>query len=179
MARVDTGVPLQLLRETYHGARAGHMLNRMLAVDLRFTLADSDLPKVTGACGLAGIEVDFPFLDDDLVAFSALLPPREKVRGTRLRYLFKQALRGFLPDEVLTKKKQGFGLPFGVWLVEHPGLREFTHDTLAGLKRRNLVRSEFIDELLGNRHTEHAAYFGTMVWVLLILEQWLAARDKG
>ena len=40
MARVDTGVPLQLLRETYHGARAGHMLNRMLAVDMRFTLAD-------------------------------------------------------------------------------------------------------------------------------------------
>ncbi len=168
MARVDTGVPMQLLRETYHGARAGHMLNRMLAVDMRFTLADSDLPKVTGACGLAGMEVDFPFLDDDLVAFSALLPPREKVRGTRLRYLFKEALRGFLPDEVLTKKKQGFGLPFGVWLVEHPGLREFTHDSLTSLKRRDLVRPEFIDELLSNRHAEHAAYYGTMVWVLLI-----------
>ena len=55
MARVDTGVPLQLLRETYHGARAGHMLNRMLAVDMRFILADRDLPKVTGACGLAGM----------------------------------------------------------------------------------------------------------------------------
>ena len=61
LARIDTGMPLQLLRETYHGARADHMLNRMLAVDMRFTLADSDLPKVTGACALAGIEVDFPF----------------------------------------------------------------------------------------------------------------------
>jgi asparagine synthase (glutamine-hydrolysing) len=179
MARVDTGVPLELLRGSYDGARADHMLNRMLAVDMRFTLADSDLPKVTGACGLAGIEVDFPFLDDDLVAFSALLPTREKVRGTRLRHLFKEALRGFVPDEVLTKKKQGFGLPFGLWLVEHPGLRELTYDSLTSLKRRDLVRPEFIDELLDNRHAQHAAYYGTMVWVLLSLEQWLCVHDKS
>ncbi len=178
MAHIDTGLPLQLLRETYHGARAGHMLNRMLAVDMRFTLADSDLPKVTGACGLAGMAVDFPFLDDDLIAFSALLPPREKVRGTRLRHLFKEALRDFLPDEVLTKKKQGFGLPFGLWLVEHPGLRELTHDSLTSLKRRDLVRPEFIDELLGRHQGGHAAYYGTMVWTLLMLEQWLAARER-
>ena len=128
---------------------------------------------------LAGMEVDFPFLDDDLVAFSALLPPQEKLRGTRLRHLFKEALRGFLPDEILTKQKQGFGLPFGLWLVEHPGLRDFTHDTLAGLKRRDLVRPEFIDELLGHRHAQHAAYYGDMVWVLVMLEQWLSVRDKS
>ncbi len=178
MARIDTGAPLQLLRETYHGAHAGHILNRMLAVDMRFTLADSDLPKVTGACGLAGVEVDFPFLDDDLVDFSARLPTREKVRGTRLRHLFKEALRGFLPDEVLTKKKQGFGLPFGLWLVEHPGLRELTHDSLASLKQRDLVRPGFIDELLGRHREEHAAYYGTMIWTLLMLEQWITERER-
>jgi asparagine synthase (glutamine-hydrolysing) len=177
LARIDRGMPVALLRETYHGAHAGHMLNRMLAVDMRFTLADSDLPKVVGACGLADIAVSFPFLDDDLVAFSALLPAREKVRGTRLRYLFKESLRGFLPEEILTKKKQGFGLPFGVWLLEHRGLRELTHDSLSSLKGRGIVRPAFIDELLGRQHAEHAAYYGTMVWVLMMLEQWLAARD--
>ena len=117
-------------------------------------------------------------MDDDLVAFSALLPTREKVRGRRLRYLFKESLRGFLPAEILSKKKQGFGLPFGLWLVEHPGLRELTHDSLTSLKKRDLVRPEFIDELLGRHHGEHAAYYGTMVWTLLMLEQWLAARER-
>jgi asparagine synthase (glutamine-hydrolysing) len=178
LARIDQGVPMALLRETYHGAHAGHMLNRMLAVDMRFTLADSDLPKVTGACGLAGIEVAFPFLDEDLMLFAATLPPREKVRGTRLRHLFKEALRDFLPPEILTKKKQGFGLPFGLWLAEHPGLRELTGDSLASLKQRGMIRPAFIDELLDRHHAEHAAYFGTMVWTLLMLEQWLAAREK-
>ena len=178
LARIDRAVPMDLLRETYHGAHAGHMLNRMLAVDMRFTLADSDLPKVTGACDLAGIEVAFPFLDDELMAFSACLPPREKVKGTRLRHLFKEALQGFLPPEILTKKKQGFGLPFGLWLVEHRGLRELTGDSLSSLKGRGIVRPEFIDELLGRHQAEHAAYYGTMVWTLLMLEQWLAAREN-
>jgi asparagine synthase (glutamine-hydrolysing) len=178
LARIDRGVPIKLLRETYHGAHAGHMLNRMLAVDMRFTLADSDLPKVTGACDLAGIEVAFPFLDDELMAFSACLPPREKVKGTRLRHLFKEALQEFLPPEILAKKKQGFGLPFGLWLVEHSGLRELTGDSLSSLKGRGIVRPEFIDELLGRHQAEHAAYYGTMVWTLLMLEQWLAAREN-
>lgn len=179
LARIDRGVPMELLRETYHGAHAGHMLNRMLAVDMRFTLADSDLPKVTGACDLAGMEVAFPFLDEPLMEFAATLPPREKVRGTRLRHLFKEALRDFLPAEILTKKKQGFGLPFGLWLVEHSGLRDLTGDSLSNLKRRGIVRPEFIDELLGRHQAEHAAYYGTMVWTLLMLEQWLAARENN
>ena len=179
LARIDRGVPMDLLRETYHGAHAGHMLNRMLAVDMRFTLADSDLPKVTGACDLAGMEVAFPFLDEPLMEFAASLPPREKVRGTRLRHLFKEALREFLPAEILTKKKQGFGLPFGLWLVEHRGLRDLTGDSLANLKGRGIVRPEFIDELLGRHQAEHAAYYGTMVWTLLMLEQWLAARENN
>jgi asparagine synthase (glutamine-hydrolysing) len=179
LARINRGMPMTLLRETYHGAHAGHMLNRMLAVDMRFTLADSDLPKVTGACDLAGIEVAFPFLDEPLMEFAAALPPHEKVRGTRLRHLFKEALREFLPAEILTKKKQGFGLPFGLWLVEHRGLRELTGDSLASLKGRGMVRPEFIDELLGRYQDEHAAYYGTMVWTLLMLEQWLAAHGKN
>jgi asparagine synthase (glutamine-hydrolysing) len=179
LARVDQGMPMRLLRETYHGAHAGHMLNRMLAVDMRFTLADSDLPKVTGACGLAGIEVAFPFLDEGLMVFAANLPPREKVKGTRLRHLFKEALRDFLPPEILAKKKQGFGLPFGLWLAEHPGLRELTGDSLSSLKQRGIIRPEFIDDLLQQHHAEHAAYYGTMVWTLLMLEQWLAAREQG
>lgn len=179
LARVDRGVPMELLRETYHGAHAGHMLNRMLAVDMRFTLADSDLPKVSGACGLADIEVSFPFLDEDLMEFAAQLPPREKVKGTRLRHLFKEALRDFLPPEILVKKKQGFGLPFGLWLVEHSGLRELTGDSLSSLKQRGIIRPEFIDELLHQHHAEHVAYYGTMVWTLLMLEQWLTAHEQG
>ena len=45
------------------------------ALDLRYTLADNDLPKVARTCELAGVEVRFPLLDDAVVAFSARLRP--------------------------------------------------------------------------------------------------------
>jgi asparagine synthase (glutamine-hydrolysing) len=144
----------------------------MLGIDLKFTLADSDLPKVTRMCELAGVEVVFPLLDEDVVELSSRLPSNLKLRGTRLRYFFKEALRDFLPGEVLRKQKQGFGLPVGAWLTTHPGLRTLAGDCLSSLKRRGIIAPVFIDRLLGEQLRVHAAYFGTMVWVLMMLELW-------
>ena len=56
-------------------------MNRMLHLDMKFVLADDDLRKVTRMCEIAGIDVRFPLLSDALVAFSAHLPPRLKVKG--------------------------------------------------------------------------------------------------
>jgi asparagine synthase (glutamine-hydrolysing) len=62
-------------------ARARHEIDRMLAFDWRYTLAESDLPKVRGAAELAGIEVAFPMLDDALLAMALRLPPGYKLKG--------------------------------------------------------------------------------------------------
>jgi asparagine synthase (glutamine-hydrolysing) len=170
---VDRGQPKLMLDQAYAGAHADSLINRMLALDLRFTLADNDLPKVTRACELAGVDVRFPLLDDAVVSFSATLPPHLKLKGTRLRYFFKEALRGFLPAEIIAKTKHGFGLPFGPWLKTHQPLRQLALDSLSDLKRRGIVRPEFIDELTSTHVESHASYYGTMVWVLMMLEQWL------
>lgn len=176
LATVDTGQPLFLLNEVYHHAHARSLINRMLAFDHKFTLADNDLPKVVKACELAGMEAAFPFLNDEMVAFSARLAPDLKLKGTRLRYFFKEALRNFLPDEIITKQKHGFGLPFGVWLQSHKPLQSLAADSLSDLKSRHIVRAGFIDKLLGEHLDEHAGYHGTMVWVLMMLEQWFRQR---
>jgi asparagine synthase (glutamine-hydrolysing) len=177
MASADPGQPLHLLNEIYGQAEAGTLINKMLALDWKFTLADNDLPKVVKACELAGIEAAFPFLDDDMIAFSERLAPQLKLKGTKLRYFFKEALRGtLLPDEIINKQKHGFGLPFGVWLNDHKPLRSLAADSLSDLKARKVVRSEFIDTLLGEHLNEHAGYHGTMVWVLMMLEQWYRQR---
>ena len=173
LATVDMQEPRTLLAQAYDGAHAGTLINRMLALDLRFTLADNDLPKVSRACELAGVEARYPLLDDAVVAFSAGLPPRLKLKGTRLRYFFKESLRGFLPDEIITKTKHGFGLPFGPWLQTHRPLRQLALDSLADLKPRGIIRPEFIDELTSTHVESHAGYYGSMVWVLMMLEHWL------
>lgn len=174
---VDRADPPAQMAQVYGGAQARSLVNRMLAFDLKYTLADNDLPKVARSCELARIEARFPLLDDALVAFSARLAPRQKLRRTRLRHFFRNALRGFLPDEILAKTKHGFGLSFGPWLQTHPALRQIALDSLTDLKQRRIVRAEFIDELTSVHVPAHAKYYGTMVWVLMMLEQWLGQHE--
>ena len=177
LAGADAGAPLASLSRTYGKSEAGSLINRMLELDLKITLADNDLPKVVKACELAGLEVAFPFLNDQMVAFSARLTPQQKLNGTQLRWFFKEALRDFLPNEIITKQKHGFGLPFGVWLQHHKPLQQLATDSLTDLKARKIVRGEFIDQLVGQHLSEHAGYHGTMVWVLMMLEQWYKQRE--
>jgi asparagine synthase (glutamine-hydrolysing) len=178
LAGADASGPIKSLRQTYAENQAAALINRMLALDLKVTLADNDLPKVLKACELAGMEVAFPFLSEDMVAFSSGLTAKQKLNGTKLRYFFKEALRGFLPDEIITKQKHGFGLPFGVWLQQHKPLQQLASDSLTDLKKRNIVRPEFIDTLVGKHLNEHAGYHGTMVWVLMMMEQWFRQREQ-
>jgi asparagine synthase (glutamine-hydrolysing) len=173
LAQIDIASPLRLQREVWQSAQGCSHLNQELAFDWRFTLADSDLPKVLGATGFAGVGVGFPMLDDRLLAFSLKLPTEFKLKRLQLRWFFKEALRGFLPDEILTKKKQGFGLPFGVWANAHPALKALATESLYGLAQRGVVRVDFIQTLLTQRLPEHPGYFGEMVWILMLLEQWL------
>ncbi len=80
-------------------------------------------PRYSGTTRLAGVDVGYPAPADALVDFSTALGPRDKVRGLRLRHFFKEALADFLPPEIIAKKKHGFGLPVGVWLVRDKAFR--------------------------------------------------------
>ena len=173
LAQVDVHRPLQHQRLVWAAAETEHALNRELAWDWRFTLAENDLRKVCGTAQLAGIEVGFPLLDDDLLAFSMRLQPRDKLRGMQLRWFFKEALRGFLPNEIISKKKQGFGLPFGVWAHQHEGLRGLARDGLLGIAARGIVKPDFVRSLLDERLAQHPGYYGEMVWILTMLELWM------
>jgi asparagine synthase (glutamine-hydrolysing) len=175
LARVDTDDPARAQRVIYSQVN-GSLVNAMLAYDWKYTLADNDLPKVCETAALAGAAVGFPLLADEIVDFSLRLPTSLKLRGLKLRYFFKEALRGFLPDDIIAKKKHGFGLPFGPWLLRHAPLRELARASLASLAGRGIVRADFLDDLINRRVEEHAAYFGEMVWILMMLEQWLSAK---
>jgi asparagine synthase (glutamine-hydrolysing) len=173
LAQVDAAGPLREQRKVWKHAQGASALNLMLAYDWRYTLAESDLPKVCGGTRLAGLAVGFPFLDPRLVDFSLRLPTDYKLNGLKLRWFFKEALRGFLPDETLVKRKQGFGLPFGVWANRHEGLRQFASESLRSLGQRGIIRTAFIDSLMTKHLPEHPGYYGEMVWILLMLEHWL------
>jgi asparagine synthase (glutamine-hydrolysing) len=179
LASVNRGGPLELLGESYCAARADSLINRMLALDFKFALADSDLPKVTRMCELAGVDIAFPMLDEEVVALSGRLHPSLKLRGTQLRYFFKKALRDFLPAEILTKEKHGFGLPVGPWLVGHNPLLDLAASAIASLRGRGIFNHEFLDALTGRMLREYPGYYGTMTWVFMMLAMWFDVRGAA
>lgn len=172
-ASIDVEAPMRQMIDVFNRSDASDVLDRQLAYDWHFTLADNDLRKVTSMCELAGIRVSYPMLDHRLIDLSMRVPARMKMRGLSLRSFFKRATKGFLPDAILNKKKHGFGLPFGMWLKSEPALAEVIYSSLSDLKQRRMFRDGFIDDLISQQRAGHHAYYGFFLWDLAILEQWL------
>lgn len=158
----------------YDRAPARDHIDRLLYVDMKTTIGDNDLPKVTCAAGLAGVRPRFPFLDRSVAEFSGHIPARLKVKGLEKRYLFKQAFRNLLPAEIVKKKKHGFGVPVALWMKSDPRMRELAWDTLlsARARDRGYFRPAFIRDLLHRHETEEGTYHGDILWTFLMLELW-------
>ncbi|MGD1982579.1 MAG: asparagine synthase-related protein [Chromatiaceae bacterium] len=173
---IDVAEPTDLERAIYDAPNGATQLNRMLYLDWHHTLTDNDLRKVNRMCQLAGIEVEYPMLDDRLVEFSTRVSSSRKLYRGQLRGFYKRAVGGFLPDEIINKPKQGFGLPFGVWMASDAGLQTLAADYLASLRSRDFIRPGFLDELLELHRAQHAGYYGELIWILVMLAMWLEAH---
>ena len=98
------------------------------------------------------------------------------MEGMRLRGFYKQAMQGFLPPEILDKKKHGFGMPYDLWIRSNPRVRQLVGDNVTSFKRRAYCNPAFVDSLLA-RHNSHDARYAGRLWDIMILEMWL--RERG
>jgi asparagine synthase (glutamine-hydrolysing) len=185
---VDLDIPLAVPQRHYQRAGDIAPLNRLLYLDLKLAVSDNDLFKVNRMAEINGIEVRYPYLDPQVGIFSGTIPAGLKVKGWTKRYIFKRAFENFLPDEILRKKKHGFGLPTGDWLRQHPGFRELARSLL--LDARSIQRGYFkraaLERLLELHDRERSSYYGSHIWNLMMLELWhrhhhdgLAAQRSG
>ncbi len=176
LASVDVESPSRAMRALWDAVPGASTVNRMLFLDWKKTLQDNDLVKVNRMCEAAGVEVVYPMLDDAVVEFSCRVPSRLKLKPGRLRYFYKEAMRGFLPPQTLAKKKHGFGLPFGVWTTSHRPLQELAYDSVLSLRSRPYFRADFLERAIHMHQRDHAVFYGELVWILMMLEQWLRSR---
>ena len=174
LAGLDGYSVLDVPSAYYRKAAALDHLDRLLYIDVKITLGDSDLPKVTCMSEMAGIQVRFPLLDRRVAEFSGRVPAGLKMKGFEKRYLFKQAFRNLLPAEVIRKKKHGFGIPVSGWLKSDPRLRELARDTLFSTCafERGYFRRQFIEDLFRKHEADDSSYYGDTVWTFLTLELW-------
>jgi asparagine synthase (glutamine-hydrolysing) len=178
LVQIDTAAPLQQLRDCYQRPENASTLNRMLYMDWKTTLHDNDLVKVNRMCEMAGVEVSYPLLDQRIVDLSCRIPSGSKLKGQQLRWFYKQAMADFLPAQIINKSKHGFGLPFGIWLKDHRPLKELAYDAIQSLKKRDFFNAEFLDHALQMHQSVHAAYYGELIWVLMMLELWFVGKNR-
>ncbi len=115
-------------------AKVPSWLNWMTYLDLNFRLPELLLMRVDKMSMGVSLEGRVPFLDHKLVEFSLSIPAEMKTRGG-LKYILKKAVRGTIPDVIIDRPKQGFGVPIHEWFLDNLGpqirseLEEFCNKT--------------------------------------------------
>ena len=147
-------------------------LSWMSYVDLHLRLPELLLMRVDKMTMGVGLEGRVPFLDHRLVALAMSIPSSRKASGGRLKHLLKTAVRGLVPDALIDRKKQGFGVP----------VDELFQGRLAALAQAQLDRfcdeTDLLDRGVVNRLIQSGQ--GSKIWYLLNLAMWwreYIARD--
>src|SRR5207245_5633456 len=91
-------------------------MERLIYQHARFYLGDQTLVAADRATMAAGLEVRAPLLDHRLVELVCQIPGQLKIRGMTTKYLFKRVVGHLLPDDIVTRRKQGLGVPIAAWL---------------------------------------------------------------
>jgi asparagine synthase (glutamine-hydrolysing) len=146
-------------------------LERMLALEQRFFLADHNLTYTDRMSMAVGVEVRVPFLDLDLVEFAARIPVGLKQRGSEGKWVLKKTMEPYLPHEVIYRPKSGFGAPLRRWMRHD--LRELLGDLLSidSLKRRGLFDPDAVQRLIAANDSGKVDASYTLL-SLLCIEIW-------
>jgi asparagine synthase (glutamine-hydrolysing) len=159
------------LLQAFAGAGNKDELNRMFAVDAETQLPD-DLLMLTDKMSMAvSLECRVPLLDHQLVELAAAMPASIKVRGGRLKHVMKAALADLLPDDILNRKKRGFGTPMGAWLKRElaPLLRRLLAPDV--VSARGLFRQPVVDQLIADHEANRIDGTDALL-ALMNLEIW-------
>ncbi|MGE4062939.1 MAG: XrtA/PEP-CTERM system amidotransferase [Rhodospirillaceae bacterium] len=146
-------------------------------VDLKTWLAGRMLVKVDRASGAVGLEVRSPLLDHDLFQWAASLPAALKISGGEQKFILKKSLEPLVPQDLLYRPKQGFGVPLSAWL-RGPLLPTIQRALgSAVLLDTGYFKAESLNELVV-AHASGRRDHGATLWALLMLERFLA-REAG
>jgi asparagine synthase (glutamine-hydrolysing) len=163
--------PERVIREAYETSDAPTLVERLLDVDGQTYLPNQLLVKMDIASMAHSLEVRSPFLDHAFMEMAASLPLSAKLSGRTGKRLLREAVRRWIPNHVLDRRKQGFTMPISSWLRNE--LRDLPSTILldSPARERGLFETRTVETLI----TQHQC--GTMdnsnkLWALIQLELW-------
>jgi len=166
-----------LLADAFAAAHARDFVSQMTLVDVATYLPGDILTKVDRVSMAVSLEARVPLLDHPLVEFALGLPADLKIRDGTGKRVFRRAIRGLVPSEVLDHPKLGFAVPLGPWFrgpLRHRIDRLATADDgLYDLLDRTAVRRLIREHLM--RRRDHS----TALWRPSHRCQGAASRTSG
>jgi asparagine synthase (glutamine-hydrolysing) len=169
-------------RAAFDRVQDADFLHQMLYLDTKIFMPSLNLTYNDKMSMASSVEVRVPFLDRELAEFVAWkIPPRLKLKGSlrpTTKYIFRRAMRGILPPEVLRQPKAGFAAPVDYWLAHD--LKEMVGDLLSEsqIRKRGFFRPEavrrFVDE-----HASARQDWSMQLWQFLTLELWMQVFLDG
>ncbi len=140
--------------------------------DVQVYLTDDILVKVDKASMLNSLETRAPLLDQYLAEYVASLPSSIRTRNDTLKYLLKKVAADMLPPEILTRRKQGFGVPIKHWFRRE--LIDYAYELLDSprARQRGIFNPDYIRSVLQAHNTTRLVNYSEAIWALLCLELW-------
>ncbi|MGB0116767.1 MAG: asparagine synthase (glutamine-hydrolyzing) [Terriglobales bacterium] len=176
LASLARGNPASQHLAAFGKIRHANFLNQMLYLDTKIFMTTLNLTYNDKMSMASSVEVRVPFLDRELAEFVAWnVKPEWKLKGKWrpvTKYIFREAMRSMLPDEVLRQPKAGFAAPVDYWLAHD--LRPMVDDLLSEsqVRRRSLFRPEVVRRYI-DEHRRGAEDWSMQIWQLLTLEIWM------
>jgi asparagine synthase (glutamine-hydrolysing) len=160
-------------KDCFESVKDADWVNQLLYLDTKIFMPTLNLTYNDKMSMAVSMEVRVPFLDKDLVEWVAWsVPPAWKLKGGEKKYIFRKAMAGMLPPEVLRQKKASFGAPVDYWLAND--LREMVDDLLDGarIRRRGLFRPDTVRRWVREQRAGSRDW-SMQIWQLLTLELWM------
>lgn len=146
-------------------------LNNVLLADIHIYLSQVLLPKVDIATMANSLEARSPFLDQELAELTASMPAKFKLKGLTGKYILKQAVKNWLPQEIIHRPKMGFGFPLGTWMRNQwqKKIKDLLLDPQA--KYQRFLRSETVKAMI--EKPLPGEHFDRRLWRIIMFEYWL------
>ncbi|KZB51836.1 hypothetical protein TH44_02495 [Thalassospira xiamenensis] len=147
------------------------ILTRMIYNEFKLRLPELLLMRVDKITMSESLEARVPFLDHDLVEFTMDIPEVWKTRNGEPKYLLKKAVEGLIPDDIIYRKKMGFGAPMAEWLRGDFGREAERRVMSSRLLTRGHFDISYIQRLFDDHRSQRADY-SLYIWTLFNLTSW-------
>jgi asparagine synthase (glutamine-hydrolysing) len=149
-------------------------ISRMMELDINTYMVDDILTKVDRASMANSLEVRVPIIDHEFFELAARIPSSMKIKGDTGKYIFREALKGQIPDYIYNKPKSGFAIPLTKWFKND--LTKFYLDKLIIARENGIVSPAYIDNLIS---LKDLGSLTSRVWPIVLFSEWLDLKHNN